>query len=163
MKFWKAERKQDRIIITNFLTEADAIKYAENEGGSWTIEEYEAMSLDSNKEEFLNFFGFTTFSMSDTELRNELECILCTTKYLLPEVVGDKGWENFESYTISYCLDQWWACSLNKSVKVEGSYYLQEVLRGEGDTQLDALCALFIIAHDLVETEVIEGFRKRAC
>ena len=71
-----------------------------------------------------------------------------------------KTYENWDTYSISYYADQWWACGLNKGVKINGEYYLKEIARGEGDSQIDALCSLVILKHDILEEESLTWMKE---
>ena len=148
MKLWRITQENSNFTVEGFLSEKDA--YINLDKGNWVKEEYEGTKLDSSKKEFLQFFGITNQKISNPKLREYLEATICNSYYEAePIVVEDKKYACFGYYTVSYYCDQWWACGLNKSVKLDDNYYLEEVARGEGDSPLDALCALFILKNDL--------------
>ena len=150
MKLWRITQENSNFTVEGFLSEKDADTYTNLDKGNWVKEEYEGTKLDSSKKEFLQFFGITKQKISNPKLREYLEATICNSYYEAePIFVEDKKYECFGYYTVSYYCDQWWACGLNKSVKLDDNYYLEEIARGEGDGPLDALCALFILKNDL--------------
>lgn len=150
MKLWRITQENSNFTVEGFLSEKDADTYINLDKGNWVKEEYEGTELDASKKEFLQFFGITKQKISNPKLREYLEVTICNSYYEAePIIVDETKYERFGYYTLSYYCDQWWACGLNKSVKLNDKYYLEEIARGEGDSPLDALCALFILKNDL--------------
>ena len=115
--------------------------------------------LDVDRKQFFKFYNLPEKTITE-EIRSSLESILCTSCYIdLKEIDGEQ-YENINQYIISYYCDQWWACGLNKLVKVGSKWYLDEIARGEGNNQIDALCSLLILCEDVIENEAREWMKQ---
>jgi len=167
MKLWNIKLLDNEGVVfsgAGFLSEQDAKEYVEknpcNEGQRWEITSEEGIKLDADRHEFFKFFNLPEKEITE-DVRFSLESLFCGQWYENPPtVINGKTYENWDSYTISYYCDQWWACGLNKGVKINGEYYLKEIARGEGDSQIDALCSLVILKHDLLEEESLTWMKE---
>lgn len=158
MKIWSIELFDNEGKVfsgSGFLSKEDAEKYIKEnpskENQEWIITGKEGIKLDSDRHEFFKFFNLSEKEITE-DIRFSLEAYLCNTFYENPPtIINGEEYENIGQYTISYYCDQWWACGLNKTVKIGDKYYLEEIARGEGDTPVDALCSLIILKNDIIE------------